>query len=315
MRKKTKRKMQRYALMAVITLVVFCIGFLLAGGKDALRPGTINHLQELGELGRRTQSNTQPAENTDGKSDSALTEAARRAGESLPSADEAKEQARRLSAKAGDIADGFIPRLKRIVFLRDAVRQSTSELQHLRRYEEISPLLTAAIVSVEDSRFFNHHGFDLSAIARAALVNLQYGKIEEGASTITQQLVKNLFLTHDRTFVRKLDELALALDVELHYNKEEILTLYLNTIYFGSGFYGIDDAARGYFGKAPAELNLAEAAMLAGLPNAPSLYSPYEDFMLAKKRQFIVLDSMVRTGAISEAEAADAKIQPLYLAK
>lgn len=149
---------------------------------------------------------------------------------------------------------------------------------------------------------------------RAALVNLQYGEIEEGASTITQQLVKNLFLSHERSFGRKAEEFLLALDMEAHYSKDEILELYLNTIYFGSNYYGIGDASVGYFGKQPSRLELPEAAMLAGLPNAPSLYSPYTDFLMAKKRQFVVLDAMVRTGCISRDIAEDAKIKPIYLA-
>ena len=146
------------------------------------------------------------------------------------------------------------------------------------------------------------------------MVNLQYGQIEEGASTITQQLVKNLFLSHEQSFGRKAEELLLALDIEANYSKDEILELYLNTIYYGSNFYGIRDASQGYFGKAPKNLQLPEAAMLAGLPNAPSLYSPYVDFMMAKKRQFVVIDAMVRCGYIDEATAESAKIKPIYLA-
>ena len=128
------------------------------------------------------------------------------------------------------------------------------------------------------------------------------------------QLVKNLFLSREPSFGRKAEELLLALDMEMNYSKEEILELYLNTIYYGSNFYGIYDASYGYFGKPPRDLALPEAAMLAGLPNAPSLYSPYVDFMMAKKRQFVVLDAMVRAGAIDKATAEDAKIKPIYLA-
>ena len=174
--------------------------------------------------------------------------------------------------------------------------------------------LIQAVVAVEDARFYSHPGFDLEAIARAALVNLQSGDIEEGASTITQQLVKNLFLSPEQSLERKIEELALAIDFEFRYSKNEILSLYLNTIYFGSGYYGIYDAAHGYFGKDPSQLSLPEAAMLAGIPNAPSLYSPYESFLMAKKRQFVVLDAMVRAGYIDERTATEAKIEPLYLA-
>ena len=148
-----------------------------------------------------------------------------------------------------------------------------------------------------------------------SLVNLQHGEIQEGASTITQQLVKNLFLSHEQTFGRKGEELLLALDMEASYEKDEILELYLNTIYYGSNFYGIQAASLGYFDKQPRELNLSEAAMLAGLPNAPSLYSPYVDFKMAKKRQIVVLDAMVRNGYIDEKTAEDAKIKPLYFAR
>lgn len=174
--------------------------------------------------------------------------------------------------------------------------------------------LQHAVVAVEDSRFYSHHGFDVQGIMRAALVNLQYGQIEEGASTITQQLVKNLFLSHEQSFGRKAEELLLAMDIEKSYSKDEILELYLNTIYYGSSYYGIGPAADGYFGKKPADLQLPEAAMLAGLPNAPSLYSPYVDFMMAKKRQFVVIDAMVRSGYLDESVAESAKIKPIYLA-
>ena len=113
---------------------------------------------------------------------------------------------------------------------------------------------------------------------------------------------------------RKAEEFVLAMDMELNYSKDEILELYLNTIYFGSGYYGIKEASEGYFGKEPAMLALPEAAMLAGIPNAPSLYSPYVDFILAKKRQFIVLDAMTAAGYLRESVADDAKIKPIYLA-
>ena len=181
-------------------------------------------------------------------------------------------------------------------------------------YEDLSQNLKDAVVAVEDRRFYEHHGFDVNGVARAALVNLQYGEIEEGASTITQQLVKNLFLSHEQSFGRKAEELLLSLDMEANYSKDEILELYLNTIYYGSGYYGIGAASDGFFGKAPKDLALPEAAMLAGLPNAPSVYSPYEDFLMAKKRQFVVLDAMVSAGYITQELAEDAKIKPLILA-
>lgn len=212
-----------------------------------------------------------------------------------------------------DSDDTISERLSRIIFLERAVN-SRLDRSHYTRIDEIPTSMQQAIVAVEDKRFYDHHGFDIEGIMRATLVNLQQGEIDEGASTITQQLVKNLFLTHERSFGRKAEEFLLSLAMEFNYSKDEILEMYLNTIYYGSNFYGIEEAAEGYFGKRPSELQLPEAAMLAGLPNAPSLYSPYVDFMMAKKRQFVVLDAMVRAGYIDKTIAEDAKIKPIYLA-
>ena len=205
-------------------------------------------------------------------------------------------------------------RLSRFFFLHRAVEARLDKEKYVL-LREVPESFQQAVVAVEDHRFYTHHGVDMEGIARASLVNLQYGEIQEGASTITQQLVKNLFLSQEQTFGRKAEEFLLALDMEASYEKDEILELYLNTIYYGSGFYGLKDASLGYFGKQPRELNLAEAAMLAGLPNAPSLYSPYVDFKMAKKRQITVLDAMVRRGFIDERTAEDAKIKPLYFAR
>ena len=255
-------------------ILVFFLGFFIAGGRDVLRPETVGRVKDWAS--QSVLSSSEPT----------------RAAPESPNA---------------------CARLKRLLFLHDAVTERMAD-KRIVASDELPDTLLKAVVSVEDARFFSHPGFDIEGIVRATLVNLQHGEIEEGASTITQQLVKNLFLSQEQSFSRKAEELALALDLEMRYSKMEILTLYLNTIYFGSGYYGIYDAAHGYFGKEPKDLTLPEAAMLAGLPNAPSLYSPYEDFLLAKKRQFIVLDAMARTGAISESLAENAKIEPLYLA-
>ena len=206
-----------------------------------------------------------------------------------------------------------IDRVSRVIFLKRAVSKQINHENYVP-ITKIPESMQQAVVSVEDSRFYNHIGFDIEGIARAALVNMQYGEIKEGASTITQQLVKNIFLSQEQSFGRKAEEILLAMDMELNYSKDEILELYLNSIYFGSGYYGIGEASEGYFGKTPDMLSLPEAAMLAGIPNAPSVYSPYVDFMLSKKRQFIVLDAMVRNGCLRDDVAEDAKMKPIYLA-
>ena len=206
-------------------------------------------------------------------------------------------------------------KLKRLRSIKQAVDEKMLDKEHYLVLDEIPLNLRRAIVAVEDSRFYTHSGFDLSGIARAAVVNFESGQIEEGGSTITQQLVKNLFLSQEQSFTRKIEELLLAMEMEKEFSKDEILELYLNTIYFGSNFYGIYDASKGYFGVEPKDLTLAESAMLAGLPNAPSLYSPYVDFMLAKKRQLIVLDAMVKASILTKSEAEKAKIATIILAK
>ncbi|XER05007.1 Biosynthetic peptidoglycan transglycosylase [Sporomusa rhizae] len=205
-------------------------------------------------------------------------------------------------------------RIHRIIFLKKAVTAKLDKKNYIR-LSDVPLAMQQAIIAVEDSRFYQHSGFDVEGILRATLVNVQTGSFAEGGSTISQQLIKNLFLSQERTLGRKAEEFILAIDIEMNYSKEEILEMYLNTIYFGSGAYGIGEASNIYFGKPPFHLNLAECAMLAGLPNAPSLTSPYVSFEAAKQRQAVVLAAMTRNGYIGPAQAQDAKLTPILLAK
>lgn len=172
-----------------------------------------------------------------------------------------------------------------------------------------------ALISVEDNRFHQHAGIDVEAVLRAVLVNLQSGELKEGGSTITQQLVKNLFLSQERTWSRKALEIPLTLVMEQQYSKQEILEIYINTIYYGSGAYGIREAAQTYFNKPPRSLTLGESALIAGLPAAPSVYSPLVDLNMAMQRQRIVLTAMTRYGYISQQQADEARLAPLKLAR
>lgn len=208
---------------------------------------------------------------------------------------------------------GVAGKIERIINVESAVNEKVRGMRHYVQLKDIPLRLRQAVIAVEDTRFYSHRGFDVEGIIRATIVNVEAGEIQEGASTITQQLVKNLFLTQERSFTRKAEEVFLAMSVERSFTKDKILELYLNTIYFGSNFYGIYDAAHGYFGKEPKDLNLGECAMLAGLPNAPSVYSPYNNFMLAKRRQLIVIDAMVRANFISNYDAEKARIQEIVL--
>jgi penicillin-binding protein 2D len=162
--------------------------------------------------------------------------------------------------------------------------------------------LVRAVIAVEDRRFYRHLGIDVQGTIRAVVRNLQERRVVEGGSTITQQLARNLFLTHERTFTRKIQEAMLTLQLERKFTKEEILEKYLNTIYFGHSAYGVEAAARTYFGKSIDNLTLAESAMLAGIPRGPAYYSPWLNFEASKKRQGVVLSSMVDAGFITEAE-------------
>ncbi|MHB1042880.1 MAG: transglycosylase domain-containing protein [Eubacteriales bacterium] len=181
--------------------------------------------------------------------------------------------------------------------------------------DNVSRYMQEAIVAIEDSRFYSHHGIDPFGVARAAVRDIQAGRIVEGGSTITQQLAKNLYLSQNRSIWRKLKELVLTVQLERKYTKKEILEMYLNQIYFGQGAYGIEAAARTYFNKPAKELGLAESAMLAGIPRAPSLYAPSQNWEAAKERQATVLDRMKELGIIDSEKAKSAEEEFLQPAK
>jgi penicillin-binding protein 1A len=180
--------------------------------------------------------------------------------------------------------------------------------------DQMSPWLPKAVVAIEDRRFYQHPGLDPIGIARALVQNLKAGHVVQGGSTISQQLAKLAFLTPERSLARKLKEALYTIWIEARFDKNEILEAYLNRVYLGSGAYGVDAAARRYFGKPASELSLAEAALLAGVIKAPSYYAPTRDLKLARQRAAVVLDSMVEAGAASAQQAAGAKAHPAALA-
>lgn len=177
--------------------------------------------------------------------------------------------------------------------------------------ETIPKVLKDAVVAVEDRRFYQHHGIDMIGILRALWVNSRNVAVAQGGITITQQLSKNLFLTPEKTLERKIKEAILAFKIETYFTKEEILTLYLNHVYFGSGIYGIGPATRFYFNKDAPELDLPEAAILAGLLKAPERYSPHHNLELAKQRRELVLKQMVEEKFITTGQAIEAAAAPL----
>ncbi len=177
-----------------------------------------------------------------------------------------------------------------------------SESKEWVSLDEINPMLIDCTIYTEDKHFYKHFGFDFPRIVKAFISNLKSHQMNQGASTITQQYAKNLFLDFDKTWKRKWDEAWYTLRIEANYSKEEILEGYLNTINYGHGKYGIENASKFYFGKSAKDLSLAEASILTGIPKAPSNYSPILHFEEAKKRQLLVLDNLVRNGIITENE-------------
>ena len=169
--------------------------------------------------------------------------------------------------------------------------------------ENIDKLYLKAVVAAEDRRFYNHGAIDIIGFSRAMYNNIISLKLKEGGSSITQQVSKNIFLDQRTEINRKIKELFYSIELEKKYSKDEILEMYVNTSYFGAGFYGIGPATQGYYGKTPEKLSLNEAAFLAGVPNAPSAYNPYEHYELAVQRRNIVLRKMVYNGDITQEEA------------
>jgi len=183
------------------------------------------------------------------------------------------------------------------------------------KLEQVSPNLKRAVLAIEDSHFYQHQGINPTSLGRAFVANFREGEVVEGGSTLTMQLVKNLFLSRERTFNRKLAEAVLAVRVEQVFSKNEILELYLNQVYWGHNTYGVQTAAQSYFGKSAKDLNLAEATMMAGMIQAPEEYSPFADMEAAKTRQKLVLKRMQQLGWLTSGEVAAAIEQPLKLGK
>lgn len=189
---------------------------------------------------------------------------------------------------------------------KQSIEKKVEKIKEYDNYISISEVpdtYKSATIAIEDHRFYSHGAIDIVTTARSLLENLKNKELSNGGSTITQQVARNMYFTQEKSFVRKVAELFVAIELEENYSKDEILEIYLNIIYFGDGYTGLKQASYGYYRKAPSKLSLDEQTMLAGIPNAPSIYSPNVNPELAKKRQKKVLDAMVKYGYISKAEA------------
>jgi 1A family penicillin-binding protein len=185
----------------------------------------------------------------------------------------------------------------------DSFHGANNQNRQIVSLKDIAPSLIQATLAIEDHRFYEHWGFDPRGMARAVITDVKSMSKEQGASTITQQLARNLYLTHDRTWSRKIKEAMYAMQMEMQLSKDQILEQYLNQIYYGHAAYGIEAASQMYLGKSAKELNLAESALLAGIPKGPKYYSPYLDMKNAKDRQKNILDAMVKSKYISQMDA------------
>ena len=186
------------------------------------------------------------------------------------------------------------------------LEEMVQEIRTQKSYTKISnipDIYKDAVIAVEDHRYYDHKGIDIIAIGRALLNDIRARELIEGGSTITQQLAKNMYFTQDKTLTRKIAEVFMAKKIESNYNKEEILELYVNYIYYGSGYYDIKSASLGYFDREPQDLTEGESIMLAGIPNAPSVYNPKVSPRLARERQKQVIDKMIKYGKLSEGKA------------
>lgn len=210
-----------------------------------------------------------------------------------------------------DVEGSLAPSRRPTVWVLDAAGKEIAAVGDLYgipvRLSDLPPALPQAVLATEDRRYYDHFGIDPIGLIRAMIANVRAGRIVQGGSTITQQVAKNLFLSHERTYKRKIQEVMLALWLEHRFTKDQILELYLNRVYLGAGTYGVDAAARKYFDKPASALNVWQSAMLAGLLKAPSRYNPHSDDDRAEKRTRIVLANMVAAGYLTEGQAKRAR--------
>ncbi len=183
--------------------------------------------------------------------------------------------------------------------------ESIQEKENYTKIEEIPQIYKEAVISVEDHRFYTHNGIDIVSIGRAIVNDIKAMEFVEGGSTITQQLAKNIYFTQEKKLTRKIAEVFMAFELEKKYDKDEILELYINTSYYGDGYYTIKEACKGYFDKDIDKMSEYECIMLAGIPNAPSIYAPTKNLNLAKQRQKQVITKMIEYGYLTEQEAEE----------
>ena len=220
-------------------------------------------------------------------------------------ADSAAKGADKLGKQVKQSGDSALVKVSTVWHVEETVNSLRSDPDWIN-LRKIPDHTRKALLAIEDHDFYKHGALDITGIARAAFVNLKAGEVQQGGSTLTQQMVKNVFLSSEQTIARKAEEAVLATWVERKYSKDEVLEMYFNTTYFGAGSYGIRDAAKKYFDKDPSQLTLPESAMLAAMPYAPSALNPYENPGGCAKRVRLVLKEMLKYGYIGNTELTGA---------
>ena len=316
MRRKKKPKKSRIPQIIGLTVlfVLLIIGWSMLGAQPEV-PKPISKAAEdfrqnpkiknvIGLTGEQAKAVTEKAGDAAKTAGKALGDA------TLPDkagklADSAAKGADKLGKQVKQGGDTALVKVSTVWHVEETVKSLRSDPDWVG-LQKIPDHTRKALLAIEDHDFYKHGALDITGIARAAFANLKAGEVQQGGSTLTQQMVKNVFLSSEQTFTRKAEEAILATRVEQKYSKDEILEIYFNTTYFGAGAYGIRDAAKKYFGKEPAKLTLPESAMLAAMPYAPSALNPYENPTGCAKRVRLVLKEMLKYGYIGNTEYDDA---------
>ena len=312
MRRKKKPKKSRgpQILGLTVLFVLLIIGWSMLGAQPEVpkpisqaaedfkkNPKIKNVIDLTGEQAKAVTEKAGDAAKTAGKAlgDGTLPDKAGRL------ADSAAKGADKLGKQVKQGGDTALVKVSTVWHVEETVKSLRSDPDWVG-LQKIPDHTRKALLAIEDHDFYKHGALDITGIARAAFANLKAGEVQQGGSTLTQQMVKNVFLSSEQTFTRKAEEAILATRVEQKYSKDEILEIYFNTTYFGAGAYGIWDAAKKYFGKEPAKLTLPESAMLAAMPYAPSALNPYENPTGCAKRVRLVLKEMLKYGYIGNTE-------------
>ena len=308
MRKKKQKKSRIPQILGLtVVSVLLFIGWNMLGPQPEI-PKPISQAAEDFKKNPKIENIIDLTESQAKAVTDKVGDAAKTAGKTLKDtnlADSAAKGADKLGKQVKQGGDSALVKVSTVWHVEETVNSLRSNPDWIS-LRKIPGHTRKALLAIEDHDFYKHGALDITGIARAAFVNLKAGEVQQGGSTLTQQMVKNVFLSSEQTMARKVEEAVLATLVERKYSKDEVLEMYFNTTYFGAGAYGIRDAAKKFFGKDPSQLTLPESAMLAAMPYAPSALNPYENPGGCAKRVRLVLKEMLKYGYIGNTELKEA---------